>query len=345
MSDLDLTLCRCCKVASDALNPETGHCRACARGQHTRMCDPAQKAAIAAKAAPVPPKAPAPAKPTTPAQPAKPPPSAQAAAAPAPTPPAPIAPPAAPQDAEPIPVQSLRAEPIPAQALVTAPAEMRGVAAAPARTIEAGAFGLELRSFDDFWRFSNAVAKSGIVKGYETPEKALIALQFGAEVGLSPMQSLQNVATINGRPALHSDAPLAIVRASGMLEDFDEWYEHDGQRVERWPADARPETAAYCLVKRRGDRELVRSFSKADAVTAQLWGKTGQNGQPTPWVTFPGRMMRMRARTFALRDAFGDRLKGLPTRDEVEHYIDVTPASTEVPLPRRASDPKPEPVA
>jgi hypothetical protein len=42
-----------------------------------------------------------------------------------------------------------------------------------------------------------------------------------------------------------------------------------------------------------------------DAKRAGLWTKAG------PWQTYPRRMLQMRARSFALRDAFPDVLKGL----------------------------------
>ena len=47
-----------------------------------------------------------------------------------------------------------------------------------------------------------------------------------------------------------------------------------------------------------------------DAKRAGLWTKAG------PWQTYPRRMLQMRARSFALRDAFPDVLKGLISVEE-----------------------------
>jgi hypothetical protein len=71
-------------------------------------------------------------------------------------------------------------------------------------------------------------------------------------------------------------------------------------------------------VKRRGEPALTRTFSKADAERAGLWGKKNRDGSPTPWVSYPNRMLTMRARAFALRDAFADVMKGLGIREELE---------------------------
>src|SRR4030095_3736507 len=93
--------------------------------------------------------------------------------------------------------------------------------------------GIQLRSFDELARFSVAIAKSRLApKGFETPEAIMVAIQLGMEIGLGPMSALQNTCVINGRPALYGDAPLGIVRSTGRLEEFEEWYERDGKRVE-----------------------------------------------------------------------------------------------------------------
>jgi hypothetical protein len=61
---------------------------------------------------------------------------------------------------------------------------------------------------------------------------------------------------------------------------------------------------------------VVAKFSVEDAKRAGLWGKQG------PWSAYPKRMMQMRARGFALRDAFPDVLKGLITAEEAQDYPD-----------------------
>jgi predicted ATPase len=60
----------------------------------------------------------------------------------------------------------------------------------------------------------------------------------------------------------------------------------------------------------------------ADAKKAGLWGKTG------PWSQYSKRMLQLRARGFALRDAFPDVLKGLVTAEEAQDYP-TTPAAAQ----------------
>ncbi|MDO9713977.1 recombinase family protein [Paracraurococcus lichenis] len=83
----------------------------------------------------------------------------------------------------------------------------------------------------------------------------------------------------------------------------------------------------WCEVVRRGHPPVRRTFSVADAKRVRLWGKTGANG-PTPWVTYPARMLMSRARGFAIRDAFADALRGVIT---VEEAADMPPEPRDVP--------------
>ena len=70
---------------------------------------------------------------------------------------------------------------------------------------------------------------------------------------------------------------------------------------------------AICMVLRSGRSEpITRTFSIDDAKRAGLWQKPG------PWTDYPDRMLMMRARAFALRDAFPDVLMGLYLREEFE---------------------------
>jgi len=86
-----------------------------------------------------------------------------------------------------------------------------------------GDSGVKLASLEDAYRFANAIVASGFApRGMEKPEAVLVAIQLGAEIGLSPMAALQNTAVINGRPAIYGDAALALVRGSGLLVSYKE---------------------------------------------------------------------------------------------------------------------------
>jgi hypothetical protein len=198
---------------------------------------------------------------------------------------------------------------------------------------------------DDLYRFATAVSKSGLApKGIETPEAIFVALEMGLEVGLPMMAALQNIAVINGRPAIWGDAQLAVVRSTGELALFEEWYEEAGKRLPRNPATFTDATTAVCRVQRQGYEPAETAFSVSDAKRANLWGKAG------PWTQYPARMLKHRARSFALRDQFGDALRGLRTVEEVQDdpvatARNVTPPMFVTPAPEPEVAPEPAPIA
>jgi hypothetical protein len=170
-------------------------------------------------------------------------------------------------------------------------------------------FALTPTTLKEALEFAELLSRSSLVpKDFVgNPGNIIVAIQWGAEVGLAPLQAMQNIAVINGRPCLWGDAVLALVRASGLLDAIKEEVTDAG---------------ATCTVKRRGSVPISRTFTVEDAKRAGLWGKQG------PWQTYPKRMLQMRARAFALRDEFTDVLKGMHVAEEISDLeIDITPGA------------------
>lgn len=182
------------------------------------------------------------------------------------------------------------------------------------------------KSMGEAIEFSKMISSSGMVpaayKG--KPQDILVAIQWGYEVGLQPMQALQNIAVINGKPSVYGDAAIALVKADPRCRGVKETIEGEGEKM-----------VARCVVRRAyGDEieETEATFSVDDAKRAKLWGKQG------PWSQYPKRMLAMRARGFAIRDAFPDAMKGMITAEEAQDYPtkaprDVTPAPEPLPEP------------
>ena len=164
---------------------------------------------------------------------------------------------------------------------------------------------LEPTSLSEAKEFAETLSKSGMVpEAYQgKPHNTLVAIQWGYELGLAPMQALQNIAVINGKPSIWGDSMLALVKAHKAFRGIYEYIE---------------DTTAVCEVRREmanGEIENTRAtFSIEEAKQAGLVGKRG------PWQTYPNRMLKLRARGFALRDAFPDAIKGLITAEEAKDY-------------------------
>lgn len=190
-------------------------------------------------------------------------------------------------------------------------------------------FLLNPTNFEQAMQFCGMLAKSSVIPTSYAgkPGDIFAACTMGAEVGLSPMQALQGIAVINGRPCIWGDAMLAIV------QHHPSYVSHE----ERNANDALAAGEGRCLFRRRDAAlfgkvmEFEGVFSRQDAVTAGLWEKKG------PWQQYPGRMLQMRARALAARDAFADALKGLSSREEAEdyHVISTDVPDVDVLMPRR----------
>lgn len=184
-----------------------------------------------------------------------------------------------------------------------------------AQTTGPGGFTLKPRNLDEAMQFAKLMANSDLVpRDYQRkPGNVLIAVQMGAELGVSPMQAIQNISVINGRPSVWGDMLLAIVQGHPHCDGVEESISDDG-------------AMATCTVRRRGWAPTTRTFSMDDAKQAGLLGKRG------PWCDYPKRMLQMRARAFAIRDAFADALRGLACREEVEDYKPAASAAGASPV-------------
>lgn len=144
----------------------------------------------------------------------------------------------------------------------------------------------------------------------QRPGDVFVAMMWSHSLGIPIVQGLQGIAVINGKPSLYGDALLAVCMGSGQMADIEETVTGSADNL-----------TATCKVTRRGKpTPVVSTFSMADARAAGLLGKPG------PWKQYTSRMLKMRARAFALRDAFPDVLSGIASAEEMQ---DVEGTATE----------------
>jgi hypothetical protein len=161
------------------------------------------------------------------------------------------------------------------------------------------------------------------------PGDVLVAVQIGAELGVSPLQALSGIAVINGRACLWGDLIVALVQRSGLCEYL----------VDHW--DPKTQTAT-CKIKRRGKVERVEVFTMAQAarIKTREGGREITLSQKSTYQSYPDRMCGWRARTYAIRAEFADVLRGMAVAEEVMDY--PTGRGTPVVVPIRASQIMPD---
>ena len=169
------------------------------------------------------------------------------------------------------------------------------------------------QNLDEAIKFAEFYSRSGMIPAdYQgKPANVLVAINWGLEVGISPLSALKYISLVNGRPAIWGDGLLAICQNHPQYLGIEETSEGEGQDYK-----------ATCVVKREnknGDiNETIQIYSYAKAQRAGLLTRQ-------TWKQYPERMMQLRARGFALRDAFADAVAGIITAEEAQ---DMPPMKT-----------------
>lgn len=159
-------------------------------------------------------------------------------------------------------------------------------------------------TMEERYRVCQLYVKSGMLpKGYDTPEKAFIGIQYALELGFrdQPLTALKNIAVINGMPSIWGELPLALVFRSGQLESISEYFEdRSGKRL---PDTCQNEAvySAICEIKRKGFETRRFAFTQDDRTTL---------GVAAIWKMFTKIMMKRKARAIAIKDVFPDTMLG-----------------------------------
>ena len=153
-----------------------------------------------------------------------------------------------------------------------------------------------------------AWSKSTIIpKEYQNNvSNCIVALEMAARIGASPMQVMQNLYVVQGRPGWSSTFLIASVNHCGRFTSLR--YEERGE-----PGSDTYAVRAWAEEKRTGER-LDGTWITWDMVKAEGWlGKAGSK-----WKTMPDQMFKYRAASFWQRTYAPEISMGLHTVEEVQ---------------------------
>ena len=171
-------------------------------------------------------------------------------------------------------------------------------------------------------------AASLLPRAYQRqPANVLLAMQLGDALGIPPIQAINSIHVIEGKPTASADLIGSLVRRAGHKLRVVEEATDDGPRV----------TATLI---RADDPEFpfVAVWDRAKSRAAKLHGKGN-------WQTYEGQMMRNRAITEVCRMGAGDALYGVIYTPEEVGGGSVEQVPTPAPQPRPTPNPDPEPDA
>jgi len=154
-------------------------------------------------------------------------------------------------------------------------------------------------------KVADGLHKSGLYPNLKSPAGAYAVVQYGYELGLGPMTSLQNINLIQGKPAANGQTMLSLAMSRGVTFKVEE------------------ETHETCTILfKRGNMEYRSTFTVEDAKRAGLTGKDN-------WKKWPSEMLYWRTVAKGVRRIAPDAVMGLYTPDELSSgdVVDVAPQS------------------
>lgn len=159
--------------------------------------------------------------------------------------------------------------------------------------------------FDRMMYQAKVLASSEIIpQAYRgKPQNILVAMEFGAPLGLNGVQSLQNITVINGTPTASASFITGLVRHSGHKL----WTEKDPQNL-----------SVTAFVQRADDPEHVVSVTRDKAWAQQMGLLSKDNYRKQPLT-----MLTWRAITAAAREACPEILFGVQYTPDELYDMDV----------------------
>ena len=159
-------------------------------------------------------------------------------------------------------------------------------------------------------RMANALAASTVIpKEYQgNPSNTLIALEMASRMGTSPMQVMQNLFVINGRPSWSSQYIIAVINASRK-------YKHELKFELTGKGD---NMACYAWTTDKNGERIEGPVISMQMAKDEGWVQ--KNG--SKWKTMPEVMIRYRAASFFGRLYCSDMIMGIYSQEEVYELAD-----------------------
>lgn len=182
------------------------------------------------------------------------------------------------------------------------------------------AVGVPLNGLDEAFRLAKNLALASIMPDSlrGKPSDVLAIVLYGQELRLAPMQAIQAIYVVRGKPQMSADLWTALAR-------------REGHKV-RW-GHCDDKSATVTIVRADDpDYPHTETFTIEDAVKAGLCEIKDGNvrarsakGQPTPWETYTKRMLKNRAISFAGKAQCPEVALGFGIEGDYDYIPDDTP--------------------
>jgi hypothetical protein len=170
-----------------------------------------------------------------------------------------------------------------------------------------------IQQFENAQRIAKALASSALVpkeyQGQTGLANTLVAMEIAGRMGLSPLQVMQNLHIIHGRPSWSSQFIIAMINGCGRFTPLDYNVSGEGDTLSCF---------AYATEIATG-KELRGPVVTMAMAKREGWAtKSGSK-----WATMPDLMVRYRAAAFWGRLYVPEFLVGMKTQEEVVDIQEV----------------------
>jgi hypothetical protein len=170
-----------------------------------------------------------------------------------------------------------------------------------------------IQQFENAQRIGKALASSALVpkeyQGQQGLANTLVAMEIAGRMGLSPLQVMQNLHIIHGRPSWSSQFIIAMINGCGRFSPLDYNVSGEGDSLSCF---------AYATELATG-KELRGPVVTMAMAKREGWAtKSGSK-----WQTMPDLMVRYRAAAFWGRLYVPEFLVGMKTQEEVVDIEEV----------------------
>lgn len=182
------------------------------------------------------------------------------------------------------------------------------------------AFG-SIQCFEDAQRMAKVFVNSALVPQQFRGDlgSCLIALNMANRMNADPLQVMQSLYVVHGKPSFSASYLIACFNRCGRFSAIR--YTYEGERgQDDWGCTA--------STTELSTGEIINGVTVTMAM-AKAEGWVNKNG--SKWKTMPELMLRYRAATFLIRSVAPEIALGFQTTEEVRDVIDITPQTEIVP--------------
>ncbi|MFJ8815471.1 recombinase family protein [Amycolatopsis thermoflava] len=154
----------------------------------------------------------------------------------------------------------------------------------------------QLNDLDQAYRYAQALAQSSLLPKdlVGKPANVLAIILYGQQLDLTPMQAVQSIYVVNGRPQMAGQLWLSKVREAGHRAFVPckscgfASEEHRPDTGHRYEADHDDQHCTFTIRRKDTGEQHTETFTWQQAVTAKLTNKD-------VWKSYPQRMLLWRA--------------------------------------------------